>query len=158
MIWGHKCHNPKEVASLTKIMTFMTALKLCKNMGIKAQHTMVRVSESSAKLSGTSANLSPGCYVSIGDLYYGMMLPSGNDAAATLAECLGALSYLNNHHDTSGLVEQFINDRSKKEQLSQIVRSVNQASSYFIYEMNRYAKELNVTNSVWCNAHGLNNK
>ena len=36
-------------------------------------------------LSGTSARLVPDQYISLLDLYYGLMLPSGNDAAHIIA-------------------------------------------------------------------------
>lgn len=38
---------------------------------------------------GTQANLSIGEYIKIEDLYYGMILPSGNDAATLLAYYYG---------------------------------------------------------------------
>lgn len=63
-------------------------------MSIKPNQTLFKVPESATKLSGTTANLKANVYISITDLFYGMMLPSGNDAAQTLAECLGALIYL----------------------------------------------------------------
>jgi D-alanyl-D-alanine carboxypeptidase len=34
---------------------------------------------------GTTADLLPGKFILLKDLYYGLMLPSGNDAAALLA-------------------------------------------------------------------------
>jgi len=34
---------------------------------------------------GTTANLKPGSWIILQDLLYGTMLPSGNDAAYTLA-------------------------------------------------------------------------
>ena len=40
-------------------------------------------------LYGTTAHLKEGDTLSIEDLYYAMMLPSGNDAAYTLAEFYG---------------------------------------------------------------------
>lgn len=36
-------------------------------------------------VTGTMANLLPSYYISLFDLYYGLMLPSGNDAACCLA-------------------------------------------------------------------------
>lgn len=45
-----------------------------------------RVSEYAAGMIGTSACLTENQRVTINDLLYGLMLPSGNDAAMTLAE------------------------------------------------------------------------
>jgi len=47
------------------------------------------VSRNAAVLYGTTAHLKEGDTLSIEDLYYAMMLPSGNDAAYTLAEFYG---------------------------------------------------------------------
>ena len=54
---------------------------------------MVRVSSNSAGHNGTSAELKIGKYVRIYDLFYGAMLPSGNDAAYLLAEVFGLLLF-----------------------------------------------------------------
>ena len=42
------------------------------------------------KLSGTLAYLIPDQFITIIDLYYGLMLPSGNDAAMILASYYGS--------------------------------------------------------------------
>lgn len=52
---------------------------------------MIRVSESAAKNIGTTACLKPYYWVTLKDLFYGIMLPSGNDAAHLLAEVIGYL-------------------------------------------------------------------
>ncbi len=44
-------------------------------------------------LGGTSGNLREGDILSVYDLMYGMMLPSGNDCAWCLAESMGILIY-----------------------------------------------------------------
>jgi hypothetical protein len=46
---------------------------------------------------GTSAKLKEGDILSIKSLFYGLMLPSGNDAAYCLAETFGQLLYLYNY-------------------------------------------------------------
>ena len=45
----------------------------------------LRVTSTAAALIGTTAELVANTYLSIEDLLYGAMLPSGNDAAYTLA-------------------------------------------------------------------------
>jgi D-alanyl-D-alanine carboxypeptidase (penicillin-binding protein 5/6) len=50
---------------------------------------VIKISKAAACQTGTSANLRPGDSVSVRDLLYGMMLPSGNDAAYALAEFFG---------------------------------------------------------------------
>lgn len=52
------------------------------NINLKA---LVKVSRTASELGGTTAELRAGDIISYEDLLYGMMLPSGNDAAYTLA-------------------------------------------------------------------------
>lgn len=52
---------------------------------------MVRILPSSCRLIGTSANLIPGDILSVWELLHGMMLPSGNDAAQSLAIHFGLI-------------------------------------------------------------------
>ena len=50
---------------------------------------MLQVSKTAATVGGTSAKLRSGDVLSVWDLLHGLMLPSGNDAAMTLAEHFG---------------------------------------------------------------------
>lgn len=81
----------REVASLTKIMTCYTVLNLIKKFNISEKNTMVVISENAANITGTTADLIAGDTLSIWDLLFGLMLPSGNDAAIALAEYFGQL-------------------------------------------------------------------
>lgn len=65
--------------------------------------------------------------MSIWDLLYGLMLPSGNDAAVCLAENIG---------------KHF--DHGKKTPLDN-----------FVEEMNAWAKKLEMKNTIYQNPHGL---
>ena len=83
-----KYKNPyKEVpiASLTKLMTALVVLKNCNNFD-----ELYTVSAEAINLerNASKANLRAGDKVSVRDLLYGLMLPSGNDAAIVLAENL----------------------------------------------------------------------
>jgi D-alanyl-D-alanine carboxypeptidase len=42
-------------------------------------------------MNGTSARLMEGMWIKLGDLFYALMLPSGNDAAIVLAENMGLI-------------------------------------------------------------------
>lgn len=42
-------------------------------------------------MGGTSAKLSENSWIKLNDLFYALMLPSGNDAAIVLAENMGYL-------------------------------------------------------------------
>lgn len=76
----------REMASLTKIMTMLVTIKLCAELKIEMKDHFFKVSRLAASTIGTSADLTENQRVSILDLLYGLMLPSGNDAAMTLAE------------------------------------------------------------------------
>ena len=68
-------------------------LGLIERYNIDPVSTKINVLESSTTpfLGGTSAELLAGDKISIQELLYGMMLPSGNDAAQTLAIYFGNL-------------------------------------------------------------------
>lgn len=80
----------REIASLTKIMNFYTVLNLIDRKGIST-NTKIKIDEEVASVSGTTANLLAGDSLTINDLFYGLMLPSGNDAAHALAHFCGDL-------------------------------------------------------------------
>ena len=50
---------------------------------------LIRVSDIAPKIIGTTANLRSGTWITLKDLLYGTMLPSGNDAAYVMAETIG---------------------------------------------------------------------
>jgi len=70
---------------LTKIMTSWVVINLCKDWGLDTKKTEVIVSDIAADIRGTCANLKPGDILTVDQLLYGLMLPSGNDAAFALA-------------------------------------------------------------------------
>ncbi len=75
--------NPKErtpLASLTKIMTAIVALE---NMPLDKEIT---VSKNAATIGENAMGLSKGEVLPLQELLYGLMLPSGNDAAEAIAE------------------------------------------------------------------------
>ena len=52
---------------------------------------MVTIDEEAGEMSGTTAELIAGDVISVEQLLYGLMLPSGNDAALALANWAGSL-------------------------------------------------------------------
>src|SRR5699024_6268278 len=68
--------------STTKIMT---ALLLLERAGGNLDQ-VVTVSSNAANAYGSRMNLATGDQISLRDLLYGMLLPSGNDAAVAIAE------------------------------------------------------------------------
>ena len=83
-----KYHNPYKkvpLASLTKLMTALIVLENCKDLDEKYYVTTETVD---FEKDVSKANLRVGDEVSVRDLLYGLLVPSGNDAAMCLAENL----------------------------------------------------------------------
>lgn len=83
-----KYHNPYKkvpLASLTKLMTALVVLENCKDLDEKYYVTTETVD---FEKDVSKANLRVGDEVSVRDLLYGLLVPSGNDAAMCLAENL----------------------------------------------------------------------
>ena len=93
IIHGKHHDMRREVASLTKLMTFYASwVALQRDC---PQHTAaslkIAVSKIYTKVNGTKANLKSGDVLTLEQLYYGMMLPSGNDAALVIANYFGSV-------------------------------------------------------------------
>lgn len=91
MLFGRNEHEPRQVASLTKIMTAYVVLQLMDHFSLSEHLCMVRILEYSSSLIGTSAGLMAGDRLTVWELLHGMMLPSGNDAAQSLGIHFGLL-------------------------------------------------------------------
>ena len=87
-IEGFRDQQQVEVASLTKIMTLIVSLRLLERFNIPVNQ-IATVSKFAASTTGTTASLTAGDRLSIWDLFFGLMLPSGNDASVVLAEHIG---------------------------------------------------------------------
>ena len=67
---------------MTKIMTSYCVFQLLEEYASEVSiDSVVTVSPSAARMNGTTANLLSYDKLTVKDLLYGMMLPSGNDAA-----------------------------------------------------------------------------
>lgn len=91
----------RQVASLTKVMTAYVVFDLLARHGLDWAKVTINVLTSSTTplLGGTSAQLLPGDKLCVRELMYAMMLPSGNDAAQSLAIYFGNLCLL---HERKG--------------------------------------------------------
>ena len=88
VLWGFRDSEPLEIASTTKIMTAWIVLDLAVE-DLKVLDEVVTVSKNADNIKGTTADLRAGERLSVRDLLYGLLLPSGNDAAVALGEHLG---------------------------------------------------------------------
>jgi len=79
VLYSRQPHLPVPTASTSKLMTAMVALDAA------SADTVVTVPDIAAQVPPTVMGLSPRERLTIGELLYGMLLDSGNDAAETLA-------------------------------------------------------------------------
>ena len=79
VLGGHNCHERLPMASTTKIMTALLSLES------KDLDEWFTVDKDAIKVEGSSMGLQEGDRVTLRTLLYGMMLPSGNDAANAAA-------------------------------------------------------------------------
>lgn len=122
---GKNEDDVREFASLTKIMTCVTALQEVVTRK-RSFEEIVRVSQAAATIDGTIAELQIGDELRLWDLLHGLMLPSGNDAAIAIAEFIGRM-----------------------------IDSNNDPMSAFLAKMNQNAKYLNLNDTVFTNPHGM---
>jgi serine-type D-Ala-D-Ala carboxypeptidase (penicillin-binding protein 5/6) len=88
LVRGGNEAEARPIASTSKIMTAWIVLRLA-SADAKVLDEVVTYSERAAHTPGSTAGLKAGEKVSVKELLYGMLLPSGNDAAVALAEHFG---------------------------------------------------------------------
>ena len=143
----------REIASLTKIMTCLICLQLIENLNLDPYSYSISVSNFAASMIGTSAGLRGGDKLTIWDLLHGMMLPSGNDAAYVIAEHFGhTLFYRSDEYRDQLQAKENMNETD----IDQI--KCKNPVRFFIREMNRFARELGLADTVFANSHGLSHK
>ena len=80
LLWERDADIQVPMASITKIMTALVALDSAE------LDTPITVSNIAAELGGSTAELQAGEIVDLHTLLYGLLIPSGNDAATAIAE------------------------------------------------------------------------
>jgi D-alanyl-D-alanine carboxypeptidase (penicillin-binding protein 5/6) len=124
----------RDPASTTKMMTaYLVCLLIEKDP--KVLDEIVTFSERADKTPGSSSEVKAGEKLPVGELMYGMMLPSGNDATIAFAEHFG--------------------DRLADEKDKEAKRS---SYDCFVSAMNRKAAELGMKSTHFNNTHGLPSK
>lgn len=84
VLYGKNIHKKLPMASTTKIFTALTVLENCQDLD-----EVFEIDSRAVGVEGTSIYLKKGEKMSARELLYGMMLPSGNDAATALAYRIG---------------------------------------------------------------------
>jgi serine-type D-Ala-D-Ala carboxypeptidase (penicillin-binding protein 5/6) len=130
---GSRESDRLDIASTTKMMTAYIVCRLVQD-DPKVLDEIVTFSAVADKTVGSTADLREGERVSVGELLYGLLLPSGNDAATAFAEHFGP--------------------RLKSESSG----GNGDAPGSFIAEMNRQAEKLGLAETHYENPHGLTAK
>lgn len=81
VLYEYNSDEKMNIASITKIMTAILVIENCRDL-----NTKVKIKPECCNLEGSSMYLEPGKSYTVKELLLGMMLASGNDAAATLAD------------------------------------------------------------------------
>jgi len=115
----------------------------------------VNILEYSTKLGGTTADLLAGDRLSVTELMYGMMLPSGNDAAESLAIFFGNIFKM--LETNQKLSPHVVDCTLKEDQLSdeELNISINECLQKFYEHMNMEAAMLGMKKSNFASAHGM---
>lgn len=130
VLWQQDANQTLEAASTTKIMTAHVVLKLARRQP-EILREVITFSRRADETRGSTAGIRAGEKIEVEKLLYGLLLPSGNDAAVALAEHVG-------HHFA---------ESSEEEPLDAFVR-----------EMNREATRLELNRTHYTNPHGLSNQ
>ncbi len=128
---GKNADKPMHIASTTKIMTAYVILKLATaNPAILDES--VTFSKRADDTIGSTSGVRVGESLSVGELLYGLMLPSGNDASVAFAEHFG-----------------------RRFGQSDATLDNQQSFDRFIDQMNLAAGELGMSQTHFVNPHGL---
>ncbi|MCA8954880.1 MAG: D-alanyl-D-alanine carboxypeptidase [Planctomycetes bacterium] len=141
LLWALHPDQRRPMASTTKVMTALIVMH-CAAKQPKVLEETVEISAFAASTGGSTAKLRAGDRLPVGELLYGLLLPSGNDAANALAEHFGPrLEPLENPKllppwtaHSSGRSKTWLN---------------------FVAEMNRVAARLGMDHTRYVNPHGL---
>ena len=131
ILYHGKGDDRLPMASTTKVMTALVALNLAGN-DAKRLEEMVEFSHRADGTGGSTSGIHAGERLPVRELLYGLMLPSGNDAAVALAEHFGARCAP-----------------------PADVPKTQDALIKFVAEMNRTAEMLGLKNTNFANPHGL---
>jgi D-alanyl-D-alanine carboxypeptidase (penicillin-binding protein 5/6) len=133
LLWSHNADQPLDFASTTKIMTALIILELAEREPGVLDEELV-FSRRADETTGSSARVMAGERLPVREALYGLLLPSGNDAAVALAEHFGG------RFEPPG-------EAGSTDAEDPLLR--------FVTEMNRAAGRLGMSQTVYRNPHGL---
>lgn len=128
---GSNADASLDMASTTKIMTALVVLRMAKEQPAVLDE-VVTFSERADRTSGSTAGVRAGERLSVRELLFGLLLPSGNDASVALGEHFG---------NRCGPIE------GNPDEADPLAK--------FVAAMNRTAKTLGLAETTFANTHGL---
>lgn len=134
-IFERDAYASSKIASITKVMTALVALEY------GDLSDTVTVSEWAAEIGESSAGLEAGDSMTLETALKALLVPSGNDAAVAIAECIGQKVV------DSGKAFQEDENGSKV--------AITDPEKAFVWAMNEKAKELGLSDTLFNNPHGL---
>jgi D-alanyl-D-alanine carboxypeptidase (penicillin-binding protein 5/6) len=141
ILWSDQAARRLDMASTTKIMTALVVLEVAEQDPRVLDEDVV-FSRRADETRGSTSGLRAGERVSVRELLYGLMLPSGNDAAVALAEHFG------------GRFEPVSAPRPD-ELAGGGGAPPHDPLEGFVAEMNRTARRLGLEDTQYANPHGL---
>jgi D-alanyl-D-alanine carboxypeptidase (penicillin-binding protein 5/6) len=136
LLWGANEDVPRKSASTTKIMTAWIVMEMAKN-DPKILDEIVTYSKLADQTIGSTSGILTGESLRVSECLYGLLLPSGNDAGNALAE----------HFNIRCLPSQ---DKPLPETINEKGKIVDYTTRHnFIAEMNRRAKSLGMSSTVY---------
>ena len=137
IIYERNSHERRHPASMTKIMTMLLVMEAIEKDIIKWDD-MVTVSSNASSMGGSQILLETGEQMSVYDMFKGLAVASGNDAAVALAEKIAG---------TEEMFVKMMNDRAKELGLQDTnfknCHGLDDANHYSsAYDMAIMAKEL----------------
>jgi serine-type D-Ala-D-Ala carboxypeptidase (penicillin-binding protein 5/6) len=140
-LWGENVDDPRSIASTTKIMTAFVVIRELEQAPNLLDAT-ITFSERAGGTRGSGSRIQAGESVTVRDLLFGLMLPSGNDASVALAEAFG---------------RRFLTSAAYAETAASEDRNALNRAAYdaFIEKMNKTAQELGMLQTTYRNPHGL---
>ena len=137
IIYERNSHERRHPASMTKIMTMLLVMEAIEKDIIKWED-MVTVSSNASSMGGSQILLETGEQMSVYDMFKGLAVASGNDAAVALAEKIAG---------TEEMFVKMMNDRAKELGLQDTnfknCHGLDEANHYSTaYDMAIMAKEL----------------
>jgi D-alanyl-D-alanine carboxypeptidase (penicillin-binding protein 5/6) len=133
-LYGRNLHTRRAPASTTKIMTAIVALETMPDRNA----AVVAETDASAMVGSSVMGLWPGAPLTVDELLYGLMLPSGNDAAIELARAAAGtvdafVQRMNDKAAELGLADtHFVNPHG-------LDRRRHYSSAYDLAQLARYA-------------------